>query len=100
LEGSLRYKHPTLVQRKQGMVCNHFALQSSQEMTNGSCWLLGKGLSLSALRGLVWTVYQFCTMLTKMHEWHLKFLTHCGPDMQSCVFRVIRSRTGHANLRF
>jgi hypothetical protein len=27
-------------------------------------------------------------------------LTHCGPDTQICVFCVIRSRTGHANLRF
>jgi hypothetical protein len=28
------------------------------------------------------------------------YLTHCRPDTQSCVFRVVRSRTRHPNLRF
>jgi hypothetical protein len=31
---------------------------------------LGKGLSLGVLRGLVWTVYQFCIMPTKMCGWY------------------------------
>jgi hypothetical protein len=34
----------------------------------------GEGPNLGALRGLVWTFYHFCTMLTKMCGWHVKFL--------------------------
>jgi hypothetical protein len=41
-----------------------------QELRNKSCWLLGKEVSICALRGLVRTVYQFCTFLTKVCGWH------------------------------
>jgi hypothetical protein len=67
LDGSLSYKHATLSGSKKAMDCVLcYAVQTCQELINGSCWLLGKGLSLGVLRGLVWTVYQFCIMPTKM----------------------------------
>jgi hypothetical protein len=63
-----------LVERKQRIVQLCCAVPTSQELINGNCWLLGEGLSLCALKGLVWTVYQFCTMLIKKRGWHLKLL--------------------------
>ena len=38
-------------------------------MINGNFWLLGKTRSLATLRGLEWTVYQFCT--TNKNAWKI-----------------------------
>jgi hypothetical protein len=66
LDGSLSYKDTSLSDSKKTMDHVCCTVQTCQEMINGSCWLLGKGPSLGALRGLVWTVYQLCIMPTKM----------------------------------
>jgi hypothetical protein len=69
-DGSLSHKHnPTQLKKINGSCnCVVLTVQTYQELINRSCWLLEKGLSLGALRGLVWTVYQFCTMPTKIRE--------------------------------
>jgi hypothetical protein len=65
-DSSISYKHATLSASKKAMdpvMC--CAARTCQEQINGSCLLLGKGLSLGALRRLVWIVYQFCTVYKK-----------------------------------
>jgi hypothetical protein len=74
LDGSLSYKHATLSGSEKAMDCVTVFCGSRQDLKNRSYWLLGTGLSLGALRGLVWTVYHFSTRLTKIHGLHLKFV--------------------------
>jgi hypothetical protein len=70
--GSLSYKHTNKCVwfKESNVSCNCCAVQTYQELVNGSCWLLGKGLSLDALRKLVWTVDQFSTtMYANKNAW-------------------------------
>jgi hypothetical protein len=70
--------------------CNCVVLFRHQELINGSCWLLGKGLSLGAL---VWTVYQFCTMLKKnvwmTSEIYKKWLKSWDMELQWKLRKIV-----------
>jgi hypothetical protein len=61
---------------------------------NRSCWLLGKGLSLGALRGVVWTVYQFWTVVTKLRGWYLKFIKMANEFGRGITTEIEQNFTG------
>jgi hypothetical protein len=48
-DGSVSYKHVKLLGSKKAM--DRITVQTCQELTKRSCWLLGKVLSLDASRG-------------------------------------------------
>ena len=63
------YKHATLYGSKKAMDhVNMLCCSNMSQIDTRKLWLLGKMLSLDALRGIEWTVYQFCTMLTRICE--------------------------------
>jgi hypothetical protein len=73
-DGSLSYKHRTLSGSKKATVSVTVLCCSNMSGTDEEKLLVTGTRGLNALKGLVWTVYQFYTMLTKMHGRNLKFL--------------------------
>jgi hypothetical protein len=66
-DDTLSYKHATLSGSGKALDCVTVLSCSNMSGTNKQKRLVtGKKLSLGALRALVWTVCQFCTILTKM----------------------------------
>jgi hypothetical protein len=64
-DGALSYKYTTLYASKKAIYRVN-VLCCSKMPAKGSCWLLRKPISFDALKGLEWTIYQFCTTITRM----------------------------------
>ena len=69
LVASLSYKHATLYGSKKAMDrVNMVRCSTMLQIHTWKLWLVGKMKSLNDLRGREWTVYQVCTMLTRIYE--------------------------------
>jgi hypothetical protein len=75
MDGSRSYKHATLSGSKKAT--DFVTVLCCSNMSGTDKWkllVIGKRLSVGALWGFIWVVYQFYSMLTKVCGWHLKFL--------------------------